>query len=77
MESESTRYVNLEFSARSNDPNVKVEVENTSLVVSPHGTQVNISNDNVEVTIALVSYHMPLTLQFLNMDGAINCVVSN
>ena len=41
MKYESTRYVNLEVGARSNDPNVEVEVENTSLVVSPYGTQVN------------------------------------
>ena len=36
-ESESTRNVNLEVGARSNDPNVEVKVENTSLAVSPHG----------------------------------------
>ena len=77
MESESTRYVNFEVSARSNDPNVEIKVENTSPVVSSHGTQVNIFNDNVEPTIAPVSYHMPPTPQFFNMDGAINCVVSD
>ena len=38
MEFESIRYVNLEVGARSNDPNVEVGVENTSLVVSPHDT---------------------------------------
>ena len=64
MESESTSYVNLEVGTSSNDHNVEVEVENTSLVVSPHGTQVNISNDNIEPTIAPVSYHMPPTPQF-------------
>ena len=57
LESESTRYVNFEVSGRSNDPNVEIEVENTSPVVFPHGTQVNIFNDNVEPTIAPVSYH--------------------
>ena len=30
--------MNLEVGARSNDPNVEVEVENTSLDVSPHDT---------------------------------------
>ena len=77
MESESTRYVNLEVGTRSNDPNVEVEVENTLLVVSVLGTSVNISDDNIEATIALISYHMPPTLQFLNMNGVINCVVSD
>ncbi|KAL6340698.1 hypothetical protein AAG906_014388 [Vitis piasezkii] len=66
VECESTRFVNLEF-----------EVENTSLVASPHGTQFNISNDNLEETFVPVSYHMPPTPQFLNMDEVINCVVSN
>ena len=76
MECESTRYVNLEVGDRSNNPEIEFEVENTSLVVSPHGTQVNISNDNLEATCAPISYHMPPTLQFLNIDEAINCVVS-
>ena len=61
MEFESTRYVNFEVGAGSNDLNIEVEVKNTSLVVSSHGTQVNISNDTVEPTIAPVSYHMPHT----------------
>ena len=33
MEPKSTRYMNLEVGARSKDPNVEVEVENTSLDV--------------------------------------------
>nr|CAN68681.1 hypothetical protein VITISV_002621 [Vitis vinifera] len=74
VECENTRYVNLEVGYRSNNPEVEYEVENTSPVASPHGTQVNISNDNLEATFALVSCHMPPTQQFLNMDGAINCV---
>ena len=61
--------MNLEVGTRSNDPNDEVEVENTSLVISTHGTQVNISNDNVGPIIAPVSYHMPPTPQFLNKDG--------
>ena len=69
--------MNLEVGTRSNDPNDEVEVENTSLVVSTHGTQVNISNDNVGPIIAPVSYHMPHTPQFFNKDVAINCVVSD
>ena len=77
MECESIRYVNLEVGDRSNNLKVQFEVENTSPVASPHGTQVNISNDNLEATFAPVSYHMPLTQQFLNMDDAINCVVSD
>ena len=79
MEFESIRYVNLEVGARLNDPNgvVEVEVENTLQVVSPHGIQVNISNDNVEEKSAHVSYHMSFTQQFLNTDGAINCVLSD
>ncbi|KAL6323591.1 hypothetical protein AAG906_039182 [Vitis piasezkii] len=76
VECENTRYVNLEVGCRSNNPEVEYNVENTSPVASPHGTQVNISNDNLEATFALVSYHMPPTQQFLNMDGAINCVVN-
>ncbi|RVW73674.1 hypothetical protein CK203_057060 [Vitis vinifera] len=74
VECESTRFVNLEVGDRSNNPEVEFEVENTSLVASPHGTQFNISNDNLEETFAPVSYHMPPTPQFLNMDKAINCV---
>ena len=77
VECESTKFVNLEVGDRSNNPEVEFEVENTSLVASPHGTQFNISNDNLEATFALVSYHMPPTPQFLNMDEAINCVVSD
>nr|CAN61286.1 hypothetical protein VITISV_028650 [Vitis vinifera] len=74
VECESTRFVNLKVGDRSNNPEVEFEVENTSLVASPHGTQFNISNDNLEETFVPVSYHMPLTPQFLNMDEAINCV---
>ncbi|RVW23103.1 hypothetical protein CK203_099964 [Vitis vinifera] len=74
VECESIRYVNLEVGDRSNNPEVEFEVENTSPIASPHGTQVNISNDNLEATFAPISYHMPPTQQFLNMDGAINCV---
>ncbi|RVW92111.1 Serine/threonine-protein phosphatase 7 long form-like [Vitis vinifera] len=62
------------FGDRSNNPEVEFEVENTSLVASPHGTQFNISNDNLQETFVPVSYHMPPTPQFLNMDEAINCV---
>ena len=57
VECESTRYVNLEVGDRSNNP----EVENTSPVASPYGTQVNISNDNLEATFAPISYNMPPT----------------
>ena len=53
VECESTRYVNLELSDRSNDPEVEFEVENTSPFASPHDTQVNISNDNLEATFVL------------------------
>ncbi|RVW75122.1 hypothetical protein CK203_057867 [Vitis vinifera] len=77
VECESTRYVNLEVGDRSNDLEVEFEVENISLVASSHGTQVYISNENLEATFAPVSYHMPPTPQFLNIDGAINCVVSD
>ncbi|XP_034674615.1 uncharacterized protein LOC117905866 [Vitis riparia] len=77
VECESTRFVNLEVGDRSNNPKVEFEVENTSLVASPHGTQFNISNDNLQETFVPVSYHMPPTPQFLNMDVAINCVVSD
>ncbi|KAL6345104.1 hypothetical protein AAG906_013587 [Vitis piasezkii] len=51
VECESTRYVNLEVGDRFNNP----EVENTSPVASPHGTQVNISNDKLEATFVPVS----------------------
>ncbi|RVX13203.1 hypothetical protein CK203_017957 [Vitis vinifera] len=71
---ESTRFVNLEVGDRSNNPKVEFEVENTSPVAFPHGTQFNISNDNLEETFAPVSYHMPPTPQFLNMDETFNCV---
>ena len=74
VECENTRYVNLEVGDRSNNPEVEFEVENTSPVASPHGTQVNVSNDNLEATFAPVSYHMPPTQQFSNMDEAINYV---
>ena len=74
VECESTRYVNLEVSDRFNNPEVEFEVENTPPIASPHGTQVNVSNDNLEATFALVSYHMPPTQQFSNMDEAINYV---
>ncbi|KAL6313345.1 hypothetical protein AAG906_004206 [Vitis piasezkii] len=77
VECESARSVNLEVGDRSNNPKVEFEVENTSPVASPHGTQVNISNDNLEATFAPVSYHMPPTQKNLNMDEAINCVVSD
>ena len=77
MKCESIRYVNVEVDDRSNNPKVEFEVENTSLVASSHGTQANISNDNLEATFAPISYHMPPTLQFLNIDEAINCVVSD
>ena len=77
MECESTRYVNLEIGDNSNNPEVEFKVENKLPVVSPHDTQVNISNDNLEATFAPVSYHMPPTPQFLNMDEAINCVVGD
>ena len=50
VESESTRFVNLEDGDRSNNLEVDFKVENTSLVASPHGTQVNISNDNLDAT---------------------------
>ncbi|KAL6313760.1 hypothetical protein AAG906_010179 [Vitis piasezkii] len=74
VECESTRFVNLEVGDRSNNPEVEFEVENTSLVASPHGTQFNISNDNLQETFVPISYHMPPTPQFLNMDATINCV---
>ncbi|RVW69743.1 hypothetical protein CK203_061859 [Vitis vinifera] len=74
VECENTRFVNLEVGDRSNNPEVEFEVENTSVVASPHGTQFNISNDNLEETFVPISYHMPPTPQFLNMDEAINCV---
>ena len=77
VECESTRYVNLEVGDRSNNLEIEFEVENTSPVASPHGTQVNISNDNLEATLTPISYHIPPTQQFLNMDEAINCVVSD
>ncbi|RVW69911.1 Serine/threonine-protein phosphatase 7 long form-like [Vitis vinifera] len=77
VECENTRFVNLEVGDRSNNPEVEFEVENTSLVASPHGTQFNISNDNLQETFVPISYHMPPTPQFLNMDAAINCVVSD
>ena len=69
--------MNLEIGDNSNNPEVEFKVENKLLVVSPHDTQVNISNDNLEATFAPVSYHMPPTPQFLNMDEAINCVVGD
>ena len=75
VECESTIYVNLEVSDRSNDPEVEFEVQNTSPIASLHGTQINISNKNLEATFAPVSYHIPPTPQFLNMDKTINCVV--
>ncbi|RVW84296.1 Serine/threonine-protein phosphatase 7 long form-like [Vitis vinifera] len=37
VECENTRFVNLEVGDRSNNPEVEFEVENTSLVASPHG----------------------------------------
>ena len=77
VECESTRYVNLELSDRSNDPEVEFEVENTSPLAFLRGTQVNIFDDNLEATFALVSFHMTPTPQFLNMDEAINCVVND
>ena len=77
MECESTRFVNLEVGDKSTNPEVEFEVENTSPVASPDDTQVNISNGNLEATFAPVSYHMPPTQQFLNMDKAINCIVSD
>ncbi|RVW99497.1 Serine/threonine-protein phosphatase 7 long form-like [Vitis vinifera] len=77
VECENTRFVNLEVGDRFNNPEVEFEVENTSLVASPHGTQFNISNDNLQETFVPISYHMPPTPQFLNMDAAINCVVSD
>ncbi|RVW43332.1 hypothetical protein CK203_070261 [Vitis vinifera] len=77
VECENTRFVNLEVGDRSNNPEVEFEVENTSLVASPHGTQFNISNDNLQETFVPISYHMPPTPQFLNMDATINCVVSD
>nr|CAN68793.1 hypothetical protein VITISV_016173 [Vitis vinifera] len=58
VECDSTRYVNLEVGNRSNDP----KVENTSPISFPHGTQINVSNDNLETTFTPVSYHMPPTL---------------
>ena len=61
VECENTRYVNLEVGDRSNNLEVEFEVENISPVASPHGTQVNISNDNLEATLAPISYHMPPT----------------
>ncbi|RVW29435.1 Serine/threonine-protein phosphatase 7 long form-like [Vitis vinifera] len=36
VECENTRFVNLEVGDRSNNPEVELEVENTSLVASPH-----------------------------------------
>ena len=36
VECESTRFVNLEVGDRSNNPEVEFEVENISLVASPH-----------------------------------------
>ena len=53
VECESTRYVNLEVEVgdRFNNP----EVESTSPIASPHGTQVNIFNGNLEATFAPVS----------------------
>ena len=77
MECENTRYVNLEVGDRSNNSEVEFEVENASPVAFSHGTQVNISNDNLEATFTPISYHMPPTSQFLNMDETINCVVSD
>ena len=79
VECESTRFVNLEVGDRSNNPEVEfeVEVENTSPVASPHGNQVNISNDNLEATFVPVLYHTWPAQQFLNMDEAINCVISD
>ena len=55
VECESTRYVNLELSDRSNDPEVEFEVENTSPLAFLRGTQVNIFNGNLEATFAPVS----------------------
>ena len=77
VECENTRYVNLGIGDRSIDPEVEFEVENISLVAFPHDTQINISNDNLEATFSPVSYYMPPIPQFLNMDEAINCVVSD
>ncbi|KAL6337823.1 hypothetical protein AAG906_002288 [Vitis piasezkii] len=75
VECENSRYVNLEVGDRSNNPEVEFEVKNTPPIASPHGTQVNVSNDNLEATFAPVSYHMPPTQQFSNMDEAINCFI--
>nr|CAN83766.1 hypothetical protein VITISV_022126 [Vitis vinifera] len=77
VECESTRYVSLEVGDRSNDPKVEFKIKNTSPVSSSYGTQVNISNDNLEATFAPVAYYMQPKPQFLNMDKAINCVVSD
>ena len=76
VERESTRYMSLEVGDGSNDPDVEFKIKNTSPIASPYGTQVNISNDNLEATFAPVSYYMQST-QFLNMDETINCVVSD
>ncbi|KAL6329882.1 hypothetical protein AAG906_039794 [Vitis piasezkii] len=77
VERESTRYVSLDVGDGSNDLDVEFKIKNTSPIASPYDTQVNISNDNLEATFALVSYYMQPTPQFLNMDEAINCVVSD
>lgn len=60
-----------------NDPKVELEIETTSLVASLHATQVNISNANTKAIFAPSSYHMSPTPQCLNVEGAINCVVSD
>ena len=67
--------MNFEVGDRLIDP--KFEVENTSLFASLHDTQVNISNDNPRATFATISYHIPHTPDFLNMNGTINYVVSD
>lgn len=69
--------MNFEVGDRSNDPQFEFEVENISLFASLHDTQVNISNDNPGATFATISYHMPPTPYFLNMNVTINYVVSD
>ncbi|KAL6323508.1 hypothetical protein AAG906_039085 [Vitis piasezkii] len=72
VEFENTRYVNLEVGDRSNNPKVEFEVENTSLIASPHDLQHVVKMFSIKSRQEFIVYRSNVSVLVLKCKKAPN-----
>ncbi|RVX20495.1 Serine/threonine-protein phosphatase 7 long form-like [Vitis vinifera] len=73
VECESTRFVNLEVGDKSNNPEVEFEVENTSLVASPHDLQHAVKMFSIKAHQEFTVYRLNASVLVLQCKKAPQC----